>query len=430
MNVFYFIISSIILLAASGGVGAMIKNADKKNAQAQEISAENAVQQSEEQSESGAVEKKSKNPKNITVSNGKLLLDISAKDGSTGIFAINKKGKKEGLFSNTDGYANSYFVLKAGKRQILLRGSRSGKAECSVQETENGAQVFYDIEDTAQVAIDYTFMPKEASMYVTVFITNTGKSGRNYALKAIYDTFLGELSSTAFTFNGEPIQSRRKITEFSNGDWIISANRRTSVAFVLPHLEQYTGLESLSVGTPEDFSSSKWQSDIAEDRLFASVHSFNDSALAFNWNEVFLAPNETAVQSFVISAGTQGAEPDYIATAEKIRRESEQGAGAENGQNAKSAMSAENAPEQIVEERDEQSKSETPAVIAIPVVTESSEPSKPVREVSDWQLDPVYIQSLLDRISELQADGSVDKNEIRQLSEELDAIYSKLRQKN
>ncbi|MBQ3825396.1 MAG: hypothetical protein II811_04605, partial [Spirochaetaceae bacterium] len=91
---------------------------------------------------------------------------------------------------------------------------------------------------------------------------------------------------------------------------------------------------------------------------------------------------------------------------------------------------AENAPEQIVEERDEQSKSETPAVIAIPVVTEPSEPSKPVREVSDWQLDPVYIQSLLDRISELQADGSVDKNEIRQLSEELDAIYSKLRQKN
>ena len=51
-------------------------------------------------------------------------------------------------------------------------------------------------------------------------------------------------------------------------------------------------------------------------------------------------------------------------------------------------------------------------------------------EITDSQLDPVYIQSLLDRIASLKEDGSVDKSEIRRLSDELDAIFLKLRQKN
>ena len=53
-----------------------------------------------------------------------------------------------------------------------------------------------------------------------------------------------------------------------------------------------------------------------------------------------------------------------------------------------------------------------------------------IGNITDSQLDPVYIQSLLDRIASLKEDGSVDKNEIRRLSDELDAIMLKLRQKN
>ena len=142
-----------------------------------------------------------------------------------------------------------------------------------------------------------------------------------------------------------------------------------------------------------------------------------------------IAPGETAVQSLVISAGTDGAKAAFIESAEKLKAEAEAAETENSLRQAATATETENTPEQIVEKDDGESNAQTPDVIAIPMVAEPENQSAQEPDIPDWQLDPVYIQSLLDRISELKADGSVDKNEIRRLSEELDAIFSKLRQK-
>lgn len=421
-----FLVSCLVILAGGGSAGALLKNKAKNDKPPVEKSAETEDNKKEASKEKK--EKKEKEPKqrDIAVSNGKIALDISAKDGSTGIFVFDEKGKKRGLLSYSDGYASSYFVLRAGRNQHFLRGSRSGRAQSSIQETEYGAQVFYDIENTAQVAIDYTFVEDEATVYVTAFITNTGKTKQVYALKAIYDTFLGESSkANAFNFLGQAINSRHKISTVQNGDWIISANRTLSMAFVALDSMSLNAVEALTIGTPDDFSSRKWIPEITEGKLFSSVHSFNDSALALNWKKSILAPNETSVQSFVISAGIKGEKPAFIESAEKLRAEQQ----SLNNSNSQIEQEEEIDEEDIVEVIVEDSEgdvqtSENETQLSVNDDTENKE-----IEISDWQLDPVYIQSLLDRISELQADGSVDQSEIRQLSEELDAIFLKLRQK-
>ena len=418
-----FLVSCLVILAGGGSAGALLKNKAKNENPPVEKSAETADNSKNEKSKENK-EKKEKEPKqkDIAVSNGKIALDISAKDGSTGIFVLDENGKKRGLLSYSDGYASSYFVLRAGRNQHFLRGSRSGRAQSSIQETEYGAQVFYDIEDTAQVAIDYTFVEDEATVYVTAFITNTGKTKQVYALKAIYDTFLGESSKAdAFNFLGQAINSRHKISTVQNGDWIISANRSLSMAFVALDSMSLNAVEAITIGTPDDFSSRRWIPEVTEGKLFSSVHSFNDSALALNWKKSVLAPNETAVQSFVISAGIKGEKPAFIENAEKLRAEQQ----ALNNSNAQTEPEEDIDEEEIVEVIVENSNGD---VQTSKNETQSDSGDSEI-EISDWQLDPVYIQSLLDRISELQADGSVDQSEIRQLSEELDAIFLKLRQK-
>ncbi|MCF0242767.1 MAG: hypothetical protein HUK25_09020 [Treponema sp.] len=64
-----------------------------------------------------------------------------------------------------------------------------------------------------------------------------------------------------------------------------------------------------------------------------------------------------------------------------------------------------------------------------PVVNEKVEPViEYVYEIMDYQLSPAYIQSLLDRIEELQSDESnLNKDELLRLSHELDEILKKLR---
>ena len=370
--------------------------------------------------------------KSISVSNGKIMLDISKEDGSVGIFAINEKGKKEDLLSYSNGYANSYFMLKVDNTQYTLRGSKQiNGVKSFVKETKNGAQVFYVIGNVAQVAVDYTFVPNIATIYVTTFITNTGRKAKTFTLKAVYDTFLGESSkSDAFSLTGEALNKRAQITEFRKDDWLLSGNRRVKIAFVPLNTDSLNSLQALTVGNPEDFLQRKWLPKVAEGKMFSSVYAFNDSAFAFNWRDTMLERGESVAQSFVISAGVDGAEPDFVAAngAEPVKKKIE-----EVSENLVK-LSAVELPDsalaelkKIDEEKESQENKKSKA-------KKEDNTEKTVLEmeyeITDSQLDPVYIQSLLDRIASLKEDGSVDKSEIRRLSDELDAIFLKLRQKN
>ena len=51
-----------------------------------------------------------------------------------------------------------------------------------------------------------------------------------------------------------------------------------------------------------------------------------------------------------------------------------------------------------------------------------------VKNIRDYQLDPVYIQDLIDRIDALQSEKKVDRKKVAQLNAELDAILERLRQ--
>ena len=57
--------------------------------------------------------------------------------------------------------------------------------------------------------------------------------------------------------------------------------------------------------------------------------------------------------------------------------------------------------------------------------------SYPLSSVTKAQLDPEYIQNLLDRIADLESDPAlVDKGEVKRLNDELDAILAVIRSTN
>lgn len=448
----FLLVFAACLVVGGSSAGIIYKNSlDKSKQEAVVAASENdSVSDKNEESEEGEEKKgesldkraeKKDLKKSVSVSNGKIALDVSKEDGSVGIYAINEKGKKEDLLSYSNGYANSYFMLKIGNMQYMLRGSKQKNGVKSfVSETKNGVQVFYVVGNTAQVAIDYTFVPNIATIYVTSFITNTGRKAQTFTLKAVYDTFLGESSkSDAFSFTGEAVNKRTQISEFKKDDWILSGNRRVKVAFVPLNTESLNTLESLTVGNPEDFLSRKWIPSVQEGKMFSSVYAFNDSALAFNWKDTTLQRGETVVQSFVISAGVDGEEPNFVAAngAEPVKKKIEKAsenlvklasvelpaevaAAIKQNDDAEKNKAEENKNEQKDKKGKKKGKKET----------ENEGNVLEIGNITDSQLDPVYIQSLLDRIASLKEDGSVDKNEIRRLSDELDAIMLKLRQKN
>ena len=418
MGTFLLVLAACVVIGG-GGAGLLYKNSVSKTkaqakAEAQAKSEEKESAESENAQETESAQE-AKPAKTLSISNGKIMLDISNADGGTGVFAINEKGKKERLLSYSNGYVNSYFMLKIGNTQYVLRGSKQKNGvKCYVEESKSGARVFYVIEGKAQVAVDYTFVPNIATIYATIFITNIGDIAQTFTLKAVYDTFLGESSKAdAFSFTGEAINERKQITEFKKDDWILSGNRRVKIAFVPLNTSSLNTLQSLTIGTPDDFLSRKWVPTVQEGKLFSSVYAFNDSAIALNWKDTLLERGESVVQSFVISAGVDGEEPDFVVAngAVPVKKKIEQ------------------ASENVVK---------ITSIAAAPI-EKSQEPQKTAAEqkkvegfiaVTDSQLDPSYIQSLLDRIASLKEDGSVDTSEIRRLSAELDAIFLKLRQKN
>lgn len=345
--------------------------------------------------------------KKYSISNGNLRVDFNSSTGTFNIYVKGKDSKETALLAKYDNSSSTSFYVMAGKEVFNL--CKDAGVVRELRKTESGAQLAYFVENTFQVVSDFELlssMPDKSAdiVKVTVYVTNTSSDAEMFAVKGVFDTVLGEGSEFHFTTAaGTKIDRERQFDSMSFERSIISSSPKASMQLVLDG-PSVSSPEKVSISNITNLQKDAWVFISVADRSFHSITSYNNSAVAVNWPGRTIAAGETYAIVFYIGAGADGAAPDVLAFVDSLPNV-----------DWTSALATPDAGKGGAGE----AQARRPGVdFIIPSVTER-------------QLDPEYIQSLINRINALQSDPkTVDRQEVRQLNAELDAILETIRQRN
>lgn len=416
--------------------------------------------------------------KNFTLTNGDIKLTLRGNTGSFEIYAIPETGKPVPLLATYDEFCSTFFSLMVGRKEYRLNREAGVKSEA--RKTEYGAQMAYTIPDKAQIVVDFSFMPSIATssridmLRVTVYTINLGKSTQSFTVKSVFDTMLGENTVTHFsTAAHSRINSETQFTDMDTEKWIRSGNEKAVIQFLL-NGRGITNPKAVTLGNKDFLALPTWLPVVQETRSFNSVLAYNNSSMAINWKTAYLDPMKTDVITFYISVATDGNEPagkEFIAqlnagrtalpsnlpntvqtttvAPEPVEVPSEAAESAYH-ENMPAISGESTVPSTATMQEGKVLDTESPAeaqVLQSPSVyggngasaatgtavspTAVSKPYSSAAPVTKEQLDPEYIQRLLDRIADLESDPAlVDKAEVKRLNDELDRILETLRSKN
>lgn len=301
------------------------------------------------------------------------------------------------LFSTANEAYASGFYLKYGK--VYRKLTRSGGISVGVAETDSGAEVTYAINNTATVIVKYTILAavdKRVAdcVRVDVSVENLDKLSDTFAIKAVFDTMLGEFGGKHFvTSNESAINTERMFQTMADAKWIRSTDGVESIQFLLNggdvSTPQYVALSNRDLLLADE-----WVPVVTEGRYFDSIRIAGNSALGIYWRDVQLKSHAKSNFTFYITVATGSLNPPDVKTV------------------------CGNLSEEIASLN----------VYSEPVYVDSHGTTFTVGELSDEQLDPAYIEELFNRIQELEnSEGSTTYyDEIQKLNGELDAILLKL----
>lgn len=406
--------------------------------------------------------------KNPEVFSGDVKLVLKTGTGSFGIYVIPEQGKEIPLLSTYDAYNSSFFAIKCGRKEYRL--NRENGVKTSTRKTAYGAQLVYTIDNKAQVTVDFSLFPSISTssrvdmIRVTVYTTNLGKTIQSFSVKSVFDTILGENAYTHFsTAARSRVDGERLYTDMSGERWIRSSNEDSTIQFLLDG-KGITKPQAVILGSKDLLSGTSWQPAIQESRGFSSVLTYNNSALGINWPTFYLDPQKTNAITFYISVAADGNDPagkdflnaletgnialsatppSYVTTSDVAAAPSDipqeelttfyrtgmpiidDGQDHLEEQNYETNENVEvpevNEVDDVVSIVETIDNKETEVLSDIPQSVEGV-------SVVDTQLDPEYIQNLLDRIAQLEENPSLAApGELQSLNDELDAILLKLR---
>ena len=418
--------------------------------------------------------------KNFTMTNGDIKIDMRGSTGSFNFYVIPETGKPIPLLATYDEFCSTFFSVMIGRKEYRLNREAGVKSEA--RKTQYGAQMAYSISNKAEVVIDFSFMPSIATstkidmIRVTAYVINLGKSTQSFTMKGVFDTSLGENTMAHFsTAAHSRVNTEIQYSDMSGEKWIRSSNERATIQFLL-NGKGITSPKAVTLANRDVLATPTWLPVVQETRSFSSVLAYNNSAMAINWKTAYLDPLKTDVITFYISVAADGNDPagkEFLAAlaAGKTALPSNlpntivtttvapEPASVEPEATASTyyeGMPAIDGQSTVTDSKaavlDTESPAETASVpsytpAATPIVpaapksaavqntqpgagtqTSAANGKKTAADVTDDQLDPDYIQNLLDRIASLESDPAlVDKSEVRELNDELDAILAKLR---
>lgn len=367
-------------------------------------------------------------------------VECEAEHGTFNVFYSNgRTGKKTALLSELENSSSTSFYLKVGKTVYCL--NKNSIVEKELWKTASGVRLVYTIKNKARVAVNFSFVPLEeiekvfktpevsesgekeetvlqvydeseevlepeevlpAVIKVEVFVTNlSGKKG-DFAVKAVFDTALGEGSDIHFiTGNSLAFNSEHQFENMLKERSLCVSNSKVSGEFVFEG-KNISSPETVSVANISYLNSPRWTFVAENGRSFTSLSAYNNSGIAVIWPQKRLLNEETYTVNFFMGIAGSGRKCETVKYVDFV-----------------------------------QEKQAVPA--ASDVQSESSDVQKSkkndvdfiVKNVTEKQLDFEYIQNLINRIDALETTGDdIDRNELRQLNAELDAILAALRKRN
>ncbi|HOF11941.1 MAG TPA: hypothetical protein PK248_04410 [Treponemataceae bacterium] len=319
------------------------------------------------------------------------------------------------VFDTIDASSNNRFYLQTDLMMYSL--TKSSGVIGSQQFTENGFQVLYEITDLATILFDYVFSASPGRntddfdlLSLSVQIVNKAKKTQNFALKAVFDTHLGEKTQTHFSTQLEPIiKTEMNFSRLVEEAWIKSSDGLRSIQFNFPESVSFPSFARLA---NKDFVLAQtWDMNGVAGRSFNSVYSYNNSAIALYWAAQKTDPERKAFFQLSLSFAQDSLNPYRVVTAK-----------VENQKISEPTLEKPSLDTAIIEEK---SGLEEPLD---DLSVQAENPYAYTKSITSEQLDKAYIEALLAKIEALENDDtSLDRTELLKLNAELDAILEFLR---
>lgn len=433
-----------------------------KKAEADFQDSEQEVTQTENESSSKKHKKKNKknkknkqnyvgwiNTDNHPVSNdiGIIRLRAIPSLGSFNICAVTEKDKAYPVLSSTNEYASSSFYLYT-ERKIYRLTASSGVSTKAVK-TETGMTMNYQIKNVADVTVNFDCFSSVEDVNpdmvkVTATITNLSARKSKYGLKAVLDTVLGESYRNHFyTSAGIPVKNERQFVsnqeENSMDRWIVSRNSNAALQIFFDGADT-TRVEQVQLASYSTLDTKNWYPNLTSFRAFDTVTAYNNSSVGINWPVVSISPDEKREIVFYMALALD----EQLPKGEVFLYPEEYVPAVENTEAVEAPVSTPapvlpvtSVPAPVVEvpavKKEVTVETPKPHVTVNKVVEASEAVDVPnvkfdVSSLTAEQLEPEYIQNLINRITVLEESGlAVNRAELLQLNAELDAILEILR---
>lgn len=243
------------------------------------------------------------------IARGSLKLVLYPASGSFTLYKLSDVGKNryEALYDDRDASATSWFSVLSNGRVFKL-AKKTGKPVVFT-ETQDGAKFVFTLTDDFQVEQEFTFVASSlagADPFVAIDTRIENTSGKNgvFALKALFDTTLGEGEGIHFyTDLRNRVSAETRLRDGVDRDaWIVS--KKGALAFMM--LRSGSGVsnpETVYLANWDRLNTLTWIPDFVEGRSFNTIYSINDSAVLFVWPEKELRPNEKLSVQMQIGSG-------------------------------------------------------------------------------------------------------------------------------
>lgn len=329
-----------------------------------------------------------------------ISIELFGKTGTFNILCSSSAKKETSMLSSADLCGSTGFLLKIDDNVYRLNQDRRVARE--LRRLENGAQLVYTVNNDVRFVVDFSLAAsREGSasdiIKVSTYLINIGGKNHDIGVKGIFDTSCGEISSVHFTTDGgAKIRNERCFTkdEIHRERTVISSDGNVSFQLVLDGIP-VSPVESVSFANVDEFYKMDWESPLRRGRGFTSSSSYDNSAVQVKWPEFNIHEEKKVENSFYIAVSNNGEAPRGLDYVDRISLQ----------------------PVLPPSEENEQQ----------PRIDKRTDVEFIIPPIKDYQLDPGYIQDLIDRIDALQSSENVDKKTISRLNAELDAILEKLR---
>ncbi len=246
----------------------------------------------------------------LELTSGSLRLTLNSNTGSFLLHQIADTGKNryEPLFEDRNQGTTSWFSVSFNGAAFKL-ARRPGR-DVRLETTETGARFVFTPNDAFLVVQAFSFVTDSArgtqAVLVETTIENTSGKNASIALKALFDTMLGEGQGIHFFTNlRSRISAETRLVGGRDPDSVIVSARKDLSFMILLDSASVTRPESVIIANWERLDTLKWTPDVIEGRSFNTIYSIQDSALLLSWPVQDILPNSSYTVRTIIGPYTE-----------------------------------------------------------------------------------------------------------------------------